>query len=324
MPSIKAALDVNWFDPPKEKARAIRHARRATRRSRAVDRAPRSGTRSPSSAASGDALHQIRAQDLEETANGPRIRQGVADRRVSIEDAEMRHGHATAATRSMATSAISRPISTPTSSSLPRSHRPICRRPLHCRRCGMTSSISTSRFASCSSTATTSLATSSSIIANHGEVICRPWQFSNRGLFAKTDFAINIRDRTITCPQGQTQRFEFGTTVSFDGPTCRKCRRYRRSAPRPWAVGVKSASAWTRRSNNAFGISSRPPVVATGCGRFLSSTGSRTSPVARVARPLSRRTQEHVRPAPRCHAPEPRSRSSQQPRNDVGKELRRR
>ena len=61
------------------------------------------------------------------------------------------------------------------------------------------------------------------VIANGGEVICRPWQFSNRGLFAKADFDINIRDRTITCPQGQTQHFAFGTTVSFDGPTCRTC-----------------------------------------------------------------------------------------------------
>ena len=61
------------------------------------------------------------------------------------------------------------------------------------------------------------------VISNGGEVICRPWQFSNRGLFAKSDFDINIRDRTITCPQGQTQPFAFESTVSFDGKTCRVC-----------------------------------------------------------------------------------------------------
>src|SRR5262249_1281610 len=40
-----------------------------------------------------DAVTTIRAQDLEDTQEGVRLRQGVAkDRRISIEDAEMRHG----------------------------------------------------------------------------------------------------------------------------------------------------------------------------------------------------------------------------------------
>ena len=41
-----------------------------------------------------DALVQVKDQDLEPTEKGIRIRRGVAsDRRVSIEDAEMRYGH---------------------------------------------------------------------------------------------------------------------------------------------------------------------------------------------------------------------------------------
>jgi hypothetical protein len=61
------------------------------------------------------------------------------------------------------------------------------------------------------------------VIANKGEVICRPWQFSNRGRFAKSEFDINIRDRTITCPEGQTRPFKLGNDVEFDPTICDVC-----------------------------------------------------------------------------------------------------
>jgi hypothetical protein len=60
-------------------------------------------------------------------------------------------------------------------------------------------------------------------VAAGGEVICRPWQFANRGRFAKADFDINIRDRTITCPEGQTQPFVLGGDVRFDAAICDNC-----------------------------------------------------------------------------------------------------
>jgi hypothetical protein len=91
------------------------------------------------------------------------------------------------------------------------------------------------------------------VIANHGEVICRPWQFSNRGLYAKSDFEINIRDRTITCPQGQKQRFEFGSTVSFDGPSCRTCpvrAKCTKAKGRGRQVSIASDEALQQRLRN--------------------------------------------------------------------------
>ena len=224
MPSIKAALDMNWFDH-KEKARAIgmlveqlddleRWIERHVPEHAQPEVAPHLAT-----------LHQIRAQDLEETANGPRIRQGVAhDRRVSIEDAEMRHGRksssyafngykrhiATDLDADLIVAAAITPANLPETTALPTLRDDLEHQHIEVCELFIDRGYIASDFVE-------------HIIANHGEVICRPWQFSNRGLFAKTDFAINIRDRTITCPQGQTQRFEFGTTVSFDGPTCRKC-----------------------------------------------------------------------------------------------------
>jgi len=224
MPSIKAALDVDWFDP-KEKARAIgilveqldeleQWIERNVPEHAQVEVAPHLAT-----------LHQIRAQDLEETAQGPRIRQGVAhDRRVSIEDAEMRHGRKSSSyafngyKRHLATDldtdlivavAIT-PANAPEQTAMPVLQDDFEHQHIEIRELFIDRGYIASDFVE-------------HVIANRGEVICRPWQRTNRGLFAKSDFDINIRDRTITCPQGQTQRFEFGATVSFDGPTCRTC-----------------------------------------------------------------------------------------------------
>lgn len=224
MPSIKAALDVDWFDP-QEKARAIGIlveqlddleqwiARHVPAHAQAAV-APQLAT-----------LHQIRAQDLEATAHGPRIRQGVAhDRRVSIEDAEMRHGRksssyafngykrhvATDLDTGLIVAAAITPANLPEQTAMPALQDDFEHQHIEIRELFIDRGYIASDFVE-------------HVIANRGAVICRPWQRTNRGLFAKSDFDINIRDRTITCPQGQTQRFEFGTTVSFDGPTCRTC-----------------------------------------------------------------------------------------------------
>ena len=154
------------------------------------------------------------------------------------------------------------------------------------------------------------------VIANQGEVICRPWQFSNRGLFAKADFDINIRNRTITCPQGQMQRIEFGTTVSFDGRRVAGVHCVR-SAPRPSTAVAKSASRPTKLSNNAFVISSPHPAVAnayaSACPSSIDSAhiSSRQGPRARyrgvrkntfdcVASPRSRTLRTHNASASKC------------------------
>ncbi len=62
-------------------------------------------------------------------------------------------------------------------------------------------------------------------VDRRGKIICRPWPVSNNnGLFSKTDFNINVRNKLITCPSGQTKPFEFGTTVKFDAAVCDKCQ----------------------------------------------------------------------------------------------------
>jgi hypothetical protein len=224
MPSIKAALDVDWSDPA-EKARAL-HV--LVKQLDALERWVEGHV--PPTAQSEMAPHlatlrQIRAQDIEETRKGPRIRDGVAhDRRVSIEDPEMRHGRKSS---SYAFSGYKRHVATDldaglivavavTPANLPeQTAMPVLQDDLEHQKVEVNELFIDRGYIASDFV--------EHVIANKGQVFCRPWQFSNRGLFVKTDFDINIRDRTITCPQGQIQRFEFGTTVTFDTKVCRTC-----------------------------------------------------------------------------------------------------
>ena len=92
-PSIKAGLDINWSDP-KQKAMAVETVeRQVSSLQRWVERHLDDVVHRPLQPYI-ETLAQVREQDLETTEDGAwRIRQGVArDRRVSVEDAEMRHG----------------------------------------------------------------------------------------------------------------------------------------------------------------------------------------------------------------------------------------
>jgi hypothetical protein len=54
-------------------------------------------------------------------------------------------------------------------------------------------------------------------------VFCKPWNVPNGGLFRKAEFDINVHLRTITCPAGQTERFQFGEVVEFQPDKCAAC-----------------------------------------------------------------------------------------------------
>jgi hypothetical protein len=56
-----------------------------------------------------------------------------------------------------------------------------------------------------------------------GEIVCKPWRTRNGDLFSKEDFALNLRDMTITCPAGEVQPITLGRSVEFLGETCDAC-----------------------------------------------------------------------------------------------------
>ena len=93
--SLKAALDLDW-DDPEAKAQALSSILQALERVEAL--LPKL-THLDADTASVvqdylDTGRQVQAQDVEEACDGsPKLRQGVAkDRRISIEDEQMRHG----------------------------------------------------------------------------------------------------------------------------------------------------------------------------------------------------------------------------------------
>lgn len=65
-----------------------------------------------------------------------------------------------------------------------------------------------------------------STLEQGGKVFAKPWGQRPRrpGLFSKADFRIDLRARTVTCPAGETELFEPGSTVHFDPEACGACR----------------------------------------------------------------------------------------------------
>jgi hypothetical protein len=61
------------------------------------------------------------------------------------------------------------------------------------------------------------------VLGRGGEIVCRPWVPRSKGLFTNAAFKINVRDLTITCPAGETERIVFGSVTEFDPEACDHC-----------------------------------------------------------------------------------------------------
>jgi Transposase DDE domain/Transposase domain (DUF772) len=226
--SIKAGLDLDWSDPD-EKASAVPTViEQLTRLDHWVaERLSDELTRPPLDKHI-TTLRQIIGQDLEPDPDGSgrmRIRHGVAeDRRVSIEDKEMRHGRKTKSKRfngykrhlaidldTLLVLAIAvLPANRPEDEAAPSLVTDITAQ-------GLTiGSLYIDR-------AYINAPVVDEILARRGTVVCRPWLAKNGDHFAKSDFKFNMRDRTITCPAGEQQPIVLGAKVEFPSEVCRVC-----------------------------------------------------------------------------------------------------
>ena len=225
--SVKAGLDIDWNDAA-QKADAINivigeidSLKRFLER-----RLPEELTRPPLEE-HVETLDRIRTQDLEPDPNGGgvRIREGVApDRRISVEDREMRHGRKSKAKtfngykRHIAAdiddgtilACAVLPANRPEEEAAPMLQADIAKQgwaisELHIDR-GYINSTSVD-----------------DVLAARGEVVSKPWHAPNGGLFEKADFKLNMRDRTLTCPVGQTETIQLGASVEFDPEICDHC-----------------------------------------------------------------------------------------------------
>jgi hypothetical protein len=225
-PSIKAGLDIDWSDP-KQKAAAIEVVeRQVASLERWVDK--HLETIATPLTPYLEALTVVRAQDLEPTPQGGvQIRDGVApDRRISVEDAEMRHGRKSKTKRfdgykehiardltlpmilACAVTAANRPEeegAVPLQQDIERQGLSI--EELHIDRAYVNSPLV------------------GDVRKGGGKVFAKPWPQRARrlGLFSKLDFTIDLRAKTITCPEGEVEPFEPGETVEFDPEACGAC-----------------------------------------------------------------------------------------------------
>lgn len=227
-PSVKKALDLEW-SAPDAKANAINilvnqiDALDGWLRDKLSD-----AMKAPPLKEHVETLAQIRGQNLEPDPSGgggTRIRQGVApDRRVSIEDAEMRHGRksktklfhgykrhiAVDLDTTLVVACAVTPANRPEEEAAPELKADIDRQEraiaaMYCDRGYIASPVV------------------AEVLDDGGEVICKPWVPRNGDLFSKADFTINLRDRTITCPAGEVEPIDLGADVEFNPAACDRC-----------------------------------------------------------------------------------------------------
>lgn len=225
--SIKAGLDIDWSDA-KQKAAAIELVeRQVSSLQQWVEQHLDEAISKPLQPYI-DAITQVCDQDLEVTATGRvSIREGVApDRRISVEEPEMRHGRKSKSKRFNGYKEhIARDLDSPaivacavTAANLPEEqaaapmvadiqHQGLQLVELHVDRAYVNSPVV------------------EELIAAGGHVFAKPWGVRARrsDVFTKRDFKINLQMQTVTCPAGEVEVFEPGETVEFDAEACGSC-----------------------------------------------------------------------------------------------------
>jgi Transposase DDE domain/Transposase domain (DUF772) len=226
-PSAKRALDIDWNDDAL-KADALRKlvAQLDSLQAWLAQVLPNE-CREPPLKDQLETLKQIREQDLEPDpeGGGSRIRRGVAqDRRISVEDSAMRHGRKSTARRfdgykrhiaadldrGLIVACTVTPANQPEHEALPQLHDELLAQGFTIQDLYIDRGYISSPIVD-------------EVVASRGTIFCKPWQTQNGTLFAKSDFKLDLRARTITCPAGQTMPVRLGTTVMFDSATCDRC-----------------------------------------------------------------------------------------------------
>jgi len=227
--SIKAGLDIDWSDA-RQKVTAVEIVeRQVASLQRWVERHLDDAVEIPLLPYL-EAITTIRSQDLEPTKEGGvRLRQGVApERRISIGDAEMRHGRKSRSYRFNGYKEhIARDLDVP--AILACSVTP-ANRPEEEGAAPIAEDIDRQGFSLGEVHIDRGYVNSpvvSSVQLAGGTVLAKPWALrpAKPGLFSKADFRIDLRAKTITCPAGEAELFEPGETVHFDPEVCGACSR---------------------------------------------------------------------------------------------------
>jgi DDE family transposase/transposase-like protein DUF772 len=226
-PSIKAALDRDWSDPAQKAAAVKRLVIELESLKDWLAANLAAELKKPPLSDDVATLQQLMDQDLEPDPDGggKRIREGVAeDRRISVEDPEMRHGRKSKTKRF---DGYKRHIATDLDSGLILSGAITpANRPEQEAAEGLAEDIARQDLVIDELFIDRGYVKAplvDEILGRGGEIVCRPWIARGKGVFTKAAFKINVRDLTITCPAGETERIVFGSVTEFDPETCDHC-----------------------------------------------------------------------------------------------------
>ena len=219
--SLKAALDRDWDDPG-ARAGALAEVLGLLEMVEAFI-AGQAGKEAAATAAA--AARQVRDQDVDLTGPAPELRRGVArDRRISIEDGQMRHGRKS---RSALFDGYKRHVLRDLDTGLV----PVVGiTPANVPEAAVTGDIEADLQAAGMSLAELHIDRaylSSALVRDRGPdlaIFCKAWRVRNTGgRFAKDQFSLDFDTGRLTCPAGVAMPFEPGKTVRFPKDTCAAC-----------------------------------------------------------------------------------------------------
>lgn len=229
--SVKRGLDIDWNDA-EQKASAIKKlVVQIERLETWVREKLGKVAERPPLAEQLATLAQLREQDLEPDpgGGGPRIRQGVAeDRRVSIEDREMRHGRKSKSRTfngykshlgadidtSLVLACGITPANRPEAEALPGIVEDLAR---YADR-NQVGELQIDRGYLASQNVR-------DMFAARISIICKPWRPPAGERYSKADFKLDLGRMTIRCPAGHTEKIRLGTVTQFPAETCGTCPR---------------------------------------------------------------------------------------------------
>jgi transposase len=226
--SLKAALDLDWSDLEARTAGLERVLAALEAAERWLDTQPAELVGDPPVQASRAAAAQVRTQDVATTAAGrPTLRRGVSrDRRISLEDPEMRHGRKS---RSVRVDGYKRHVLHDLDSGLV---------------CAVGVTAANAPEASVTDALDTDLQAAHLDLADLAEVhldraylssrwvrerpatlavYCKAWPVHNGARFPKTAFTLDWSRQRIRCPAQVERPFTPGGVVHFPAAVCAVC-----------------------------------------------------------------------------------------------------
>jgi len=223
--SLKAALDLDW-DDPQEQAQALGVVLTALDAvEQWLTRQPIEVQGEPPVQNSLAAAHQIEAQDVVTTAQGTlALRQGVApDRRISIEDEEMRHGRKS---KSQLIDGYKRHILRDLDSGLVRAVGiTAANQPEASVTDAIAADLAAQGVTLCELHIDRAYLSSTLVKARPPELViyCKAWPVQPSDCFTKEAFTLDWERGLMRCPNGVDMPFIPGETVHFPVKQCQAC-----------------------------------------------------------------------------------------------------